>query len=411
MIAMTTNTAGSARSAPPALRASMHVARRFASALIFVLRQAVPVGFSVALAAPALAQPYAARQTGDVVELRDAKSETIVSVLPSVGNIVFEMTVKGQKVLRWPYSSIEDFKARPALSGIPFVGPWANRLDEPAFYANGKKYPFDMELGNVRGAIPIHGFLSTTSEWKIVEVKADAGSAWATSALEFYRQPAWMKQWPFAHRIEITYRVQNGALEVRTAITNMSAEPMPVAIGFHPYFQLTDSSRNEWKIAVGARTRWLLAPNKVPTGETEPIERLLPDPQAALLGAYNLDDVFSDLVRNPDGVATMSVAGKSQRLDVVVGPNFRSIVIWAPHPENTGRGSQNLGTITQAGAGQGGRGGQTQTAPDRNFICFEPMAGVTNAINLAHRGLYKDLQSIPPGATWRESFWVKPSGF
>ena len=32
---------------------------------------------------------------------------------------------------------------------------------------------------------------------------------------------------------------------------------------------------------VGARTRWLLAANKLPTGETEPIERLVPDPQAA----------------------------------------------------------------------------------------------------------------------------------
>ena len=144
-----------------------------------------------------------------------------------------------------------------------------------------------------------------------------------------------MKQWPFAHRIEMTYRVQNGVLEVSTAITNMSAEPMPVAIGFHPYFQLTDSSRNEWKIAVAARTHWLLAPTKVPTGETEPIERLLPNPQAAPLADYNLDDVFSDLVRDSNGRATMTVMGKSQRLDVVVGPNFRSIVIWAPHPENT----------------------------------------------------------------------------
>jgi aldose 1-epimerase len=47
----------------------------------------------------------------------------------------------------------------------------------------------------------------------------------------------------------------------------------------------------------------------------------------------------------------------------------------------------------------------------RNFICFEPMAGITNALNLAHRGVYKELQSIPPGEVWRESFWVKPSGF
>ena len=47
----------------------------------------------------------------------------------------------------------------------------------------------------------------------------------------------------------------------------------------------------------------------------------------------------------------------------------------------------------------------------RNFICFEPMAGITNAINLAHKGVYKELQSIAPGGIWQESFWVKPSGF
>ena len=38
-------------------------------------------------------------------------------------------------------------RTQPSMSGIPFVGPWANRLDEQAFYANGKRYPFDMELG------------------------------------------------------------------------------------------------------------------------------------------------------------------------------------------------------------------------------------------------------------------------
>ena len=142
------------------------------------------------------------------------------------------------------------------------LAPWANRLDEQAFYANGKRYAFDMELGNVRGAIPIHGFLQTTNQWQVVETNADARSAWVTSRLEFFRQPAWMKQWPFAHTIEMTHRLQDGALEVGRAIANLSAEPMPVAIGFHPYFQLTDSPRDEWTIAVGARTRWLLAANK-----------------------------------------------------------------------------------------------------------------------------------------------------
>jgi aldose 1-epimerase len=42
----------------------------------------------------------------------------------------------------------------------------------------------------------------------------------------------------------------------------------------------------------------------------------------------------------------------------------------------------------------------------QDFICFEPMAAITNAFNLAHAGLYKELQSIPPAATWTESFWL-----
>jgi aldose 1-epimerase len=357
----------------------------------------------VAVAAPASAQPYSARQTGDVVQLEDAANQTLISIAPSVGNIVFEMKVKGHDVLRWPFRSVAEFAARPAMSGIPFVGPWANRLDEQAFYANGKRFAFDMELGSVRGAIPIHGFLTTTNFWRVVEARADARSAWMTSRLDFHRQPVWMRQWPFAHTVELTYRLENGVLEVRTTIENLSAEPMPIAIGFHPYFKLTDSRRDDWTLSLAARTRWLLSAAKLPTGETEPSDRLFTDPKSARLADYNLDDVFSDLVRDAQGRATMSLTGKSQRLDIVLGPNYRSVVIWAPHPANVGRGSQNLGAT-----GQGGGGGQ---AVDRNFICVEPMAGVTNALNLAQKGLYKELQSVAPGGTWRESFWVRPSGF
>jgi aldose 1-epimerase len=356
--------------------------------------------------AAASAQPYSAHQSGEVVQLEDTRSQTVVSILPSVGDIAFSIKVKGHEILRWPYASVEEFKARPALSGIPFVGPWANRLDEQAFYANGKRYRFDMDLGNVRGAIPIHGFLTTTDRWQVIEIKADKAAAWVTSRLEFFRQPAWMKQWPFAHTIELTYRLEKGEVEVKTTITNSSAEAMPVAIGFHPYFQLTDSPRNTWTLAVAARTQWVLAPTKVPTGETESVDALFPNRRSASLDAYNLDDVFSDLERDQQGRATMSVIGKSQRLDVVLGPNFRSVVLWAPHPENRGRGSQGLGAPTSAG-----RGNAVQTAPDRNFICIEPMAGISDAINLAHKGRYSELQSIAPGGVWRESFWVKPSGF
>src|SRR5262245_13257521 len=152
---------------------------RFACALVIAL----------AVAAPPVAQPYSAERNGDVVRLADAKSQTMVSIVPSVGNIAFEMRVKGHNVLRWPFTSVDEFKAKPSMSGIPFLAPFANRLDETAFYANGKKYSFDMTLGNVRGPIPIHGFVTTTDQWQVVETKADGKSAWVTSRLEFARQP------------------------------------------------------------------------------------------------------------------------------------------------------------------------------------------------------------------------------
>ena len=135
------------------------------------------------LALPALAAQYTAQQSGEIVRLEDSAAETAVSILPSVGNIGFELKVKGQNVLRWPFASIDEFKTRPSMNGIPFLGPWANRLDEQAFYANGRRYAFDMELGNVRGAIPIHGFLTTNTRWRVMEVKADAMRA-ATDACQ-----------------------------------------------------------------------------------------------------------------------------------------------------------------------------------------------------------------------------------
>jgi len=348
---------------------------------------------TVLAAAPAYAQRYTAAQQGELVTLADRETDTVVSVVPSVGNIATEMKVKGHNVLRFPHASLADFKARPGATGIPFMGPWANRLDEQAFYANGRRHAFDMTLGNVRGEVPIHGFLTTTNLWRVTSVTATPGEASVTSRLDVYKQPAWMRQWPYAHAVEITYRLAEGALEVATSIVNLSDEAMPISIGFHPYFQLTDSPRDEWTVSVGARTRWVLDARKVPTGETESADRLLSAPRVGLRD-YNLDDVFGDLVRDAQGRSTTTVWGKAQRLDVVLGPRYKSVVVWAPNP--SGRG----------------RGGQGDSPPaERNFICVEPMAAITNALNMAHRGQYKELETIAPGETWRESFWVRPSGF
>ena len=334
---------------------------------------------------------YRAQQSGDVVRLDDTSSNTTVSICPGFGNNAFDMRANGVSVLWRPYDALDDFKGRgQGRGGIPFLAPWANRLDEPAFYANGRRFSFDMDIGNVRGPVPIHGLLMRTDRWQIIDISADDEQSSVTSRLEFFRAPLWMKQFPFAHAIEMTHRLFEGALDVSTRIENLSADPMPVAVGFHPYFSLSDSRRDDWTVAIGARTRWLLSDAKLPTGATEPVDRTFDHPSAVPLKDQDLDHVFSDLVRDGDGKATMSVWGPGQRLDVDLGPNFRAAVVYAPK-----------------------RPPQVSDDPSvkGEFVCLEPMVGITNSMNLAHRMIYDYLQYIPPGGIWQETFRIRMSGF
>ena len=314
----------------------------------------------------------------EIVQLADRAHSTEVSIVPSVGNIAYSMLVHGKNILWWPFKSVAEMKANPALCGVPFLEPWANRLDQDAYYANGKKYLLNPELGNVRrdpNQKPIHGLLLFSPYWKITKLQDDEHSARVTSRLEYWRYPELAAQFPFAHTIEMTYKLANGSLEVETLVENQSSDPMPVGLGYHPYFQLPEVPRDQWKVHVAAREHLELSPLLIPTGARTPVS--LPDP--ASLATTQLDDVFSKLVRGPDDRAEFWVEGGGRKVSVIYGPKYTVAVVYAP--------------------------------PGKDFICFEPMSAITNAFNLAHAGVYKELQSIPPGGTWRESFWIQASGF
>jgi aldose 1-epimerase len=401
------------------------------------MRFALTVTILMAAAAPAAAQRYTAKQDGDLVEIADANAQMNVSVIWSMSN-AWRIQVKGKDLVRTA-ATLADFMQRPGLSGMPLLAPFANRLDETAFYANGKKYNFDLELGNVRGPIPQTGYVNGSKAWQLVEAKADGKGAWVTCKLDFYKIPAFIKQFPFAHAITMTYRVSEGSLEVRTKIDNLSSEPMPVVIGYHPIFELPDGNRDDWIASLDAKTHWIEIPQRLPTGETQPIENFFgSDPTKIELKKYALiDDVFTDLVRDANGRATMKLTYNGKELDVMLGPKYKTVLAWStPLPTGPGQGG---GGGRGQGAGRGGGAG-TPPAPSgpfpvdpaqgvkvappavprpadapapttKGFIAFEPMVAITDALNLAQKGVYKDLQSIPPGGSWEESFWITTRGY
>ena len=337
----------------------------------------------LALTAAAAAQNYSARKLSQqgvpVIRLSDAAKGVDVTVVPSIGNRVSEMNVHGKNILYFPVSSLAELQRRPGLNGVPFLAPWANRLDEESFWANGKKYTFNMTLGNVRGPIPIHGLLANSDLWEVTEVAADRKSARVTSRLQFWKHPALMAQWPFAHDYEMTYQLADGTLEVRLTVTNLSAEVMPIALGFHPYYRIPDVPRDQWVARIPARKIAITDSRTVATGEFKPYD--LPDP-LPLLG-HTLDTGFADLTRDSEGRAHFSIEAGGKKVETLFGPKYPVAVVYAPPPLD----------------------GQP-----REFICFEPMTGITNAVNLFQQGKYPSLQTVAPGAKWSESFWIRASG-
>jgi len=319
----------------------------------------------------------------EVIRLADAAHKAQVSIAPSLGNNAYEFLVNGKDIMYFPVKNLAEFKQKPTFSGNPLLAPWANRLDHDGFYANGKHYTLNPSLNNYRHdptKQPIHGLLSYASEWKVTNVSATSKSAEVTSRLEFWRYPDYMAQFPFAHTLDMTYRLQDGVLEVETMIENHSTEVMPVSIGFHPYFRLHDSPRNAWRVTLPAKESFVLSSSLVANGEKKPMS--YKNPQE--LEGISLDDVLGGLIPNQNGPSQnrrteFAVQGAKERIAVIYGPKYPVAVVYSPK--------------------------------DRDFICFEPMSGPTNAFNLKQAGKYNDLQTISPGGQWRESFWIHPSGF
>jgi aldose 1-epimerase len=304
-----------------------------------------------------------------IIRLTDPEHLTVVSIATDFGNNAYSMTVRGQEILHIPAPDLEAWRAKRGLGGVPLLSPWANRIDGDAFYANGKKYLLNPGLGNIGydgHHLPIHGLVAYSTQWKVI--KSDHSSV--TSRLEPWREPDSMAQFPFAYAIEMTHRLRGGALEVSTTVENLSNAPIPLSLGYHPYFKLSDSPRDDWKVHLAARESVVLSDLLVPTGERKPVEFENPYP----LAGHVLDNVFTGLTGGE-----WVLEGKKQRIAVKFGPKFPVAVVYAPK--------------------------------NGSFVCFEPMASQTNAFNMTQAGKDGSLQTIAPGSKWSESFFITPTGF
>ncbi len=201
--------------------------------------------------------------------LSDEKLNQQVSIAPEVGNVAYEFLAGGNNIFYRP-APLGELRERKILAGNPFLSPWVSRIDGEEYYVGGKKYRFNNALGNLHRDSNnriLHGLLIWSPYWKVAKSGAsDAEGAYLVSRLDFYRYPDLMAQFPFAHTLEMTYRLKDGQLEVGMRVTNLAEEadlPLKVEVEVSsPLYPVryVDVIRNgrvvSRKFASEGRTQW-----------------------------------------------------------------------------------------------------------------------------------------------------------
>jgi aldose 1-epimerase len=157
--------------------------------------------------------------------------------------------------------------------------------------------------------------------------------------------------------VSVQMTLKNDALEMIVTAKNVGKQPLPMAIGAHPYFEFPSGDRTQARIHVPAEKRVLVDSydDVFPTGQIEPVKGTPYDfsaPGGKPLGSVFLDECFTDLQRDTDGKVVVDVtdpAAKYGARVTALSPEIKAIQVYAP--------------------------------PDKNFVAVEPQFNLSDPYN------------------------------
>lgn len=144
--------------------------------------------------------------------------------------------------------------------------------------------------------------------------------------------------WLSATEVSFEIALRSDAFDLSITARNVGDEPLPMGIGWHPYFLLPSGRREQARLRVPARGRLLVIDydEVIPTGEIEPLAGTPHDfsmPGGRELGDLSLDDCFVDLAA-PAGAPVVSeifdpAASYGLRV-TAAAPHLRAVQVYAP---------------------------------------------------------------------------------
>lgn len=271
--------------------------------------------------------------------LRDVQAGSEVEVCPTRGGMVTRFRVGETPVLAMDDTTLYDL-SKNVRGGNPVLFPIAGPLKEGRWLYQGNTYEMKQ-----------HGF-ARNSQWQVLRV-SDEGAARLTLCLPSSEETK--KQFPFDFRVEYTYELSGSSLKVLQSYTNLSAAPMPLHAGFHPYFFVPESEK---------------AATKIETQATRAFDNVTKE-EVPFTG-FDLTRKEVDLHLRDHGSTRSSLTrpGADKKIEVTGSEEFTHWVVW--------------------------------TLQGKDFVCLEPWTAPGNALNTGERLIH-----LQPNET--RKLWVEIS--
>jgi aldose 1-epimerase len=240
------------------------------------------------------------------------------AVVVEVGGGIRSYTVDGADVL----DGYDEHEMCTSGRGQVLI-PWPNRLQGGSYEFAGRRHQLSLsepEHGNA-----IHGLVRWPA-WSVAEREPDR------VALEHVVHP--QPGYPFRLELLIEYALSSEGLSVRTTATNAGDEACPYGCGAHPY--LTVGTPRIDSVTLRAPAGRVVSSDErgIPNGEAGVEGTAFDFRRPRLIGDTRLDNAFTDLERDADGVARIELRNASSGVgaDVWMDETYRYVMLFTGDP-------------------------------------------------------------------------------
>lgn len=225
------------------------------------------------------------------------------TVVPSAAANVREIRFSGTNVLDG-YTTPDELRAgKWGKSAILF--PFPNRLRDGRYSWHGQEYTFPLNNAATNNAI--HGFVRHESfEVERIELSPERGSITLRFAADGSNA-----SYPFRFTLDVTFSMTaQGDFIASFWVTNRHDQSIPIGLGWHPYFRLTEHA-DDHELQLPACERVEIDDRMIPTGSRSPYADFR---DKRTLGATQLDTCFAAL--SNETILRSTLRAKGQTLTI-----------------------------------------------------------------------------------------------